>query len=68
MAAREIGAALVYYAVVGTVIACAATVVGFTPLHGVYATAATGAAVIVSGYAASVLVDAIAARVKGGRP
>lgn len=67
MTAREIGRTLVYYAVVGAVAACAATVAPL-PFTGAAATAATVAAVIVTAWAATILLDTVAARARGGRP
>lgn len=65
MSGRDIGRALVYYALVSTVAAAAATVAPI-PFTGAAATAATVAAVILSGWLATVALDTLAARAKGG--
>ncbi|NUQ95337.1 MAG: hypothetical protein HOY79_01805 [Streptomyces sp.] len=66
MSMREIGRALAHYTVVAIPAACAAVVVPI-PFDGLAKTAATADAVIVTGWAATVLLDTVTARVKGGR-
>jgi hypothetical protein len=66
MTVRELGQALVYYALVGTVAAVAATVAPI-PFDGLPASVATVDAVILSGWAATVALDGRAARTRGGR-
>lgn len=66
MSAREIGRTLFYYTLVGAVAACAATVAPI-PFAGAAAAAVTVAAVILSGWLATVVLDMLAARAKGGR-
>ncbi|MEV6833561.1 hypothetical protein AB0N17_03360 [Streptomyces sp. NPDC051133] len=66
MTAREIGRALAYYAVVGTVAACLATVAA-VPFEGPVGVAVTVVTVLTAGWLTTVVLDAVTARAKGGR-
>ena len=66
MTGRELGLALVYYAVVGSVAACAA-IVAAIPFDGLPRIVAVVDAVIVSRWVTTLLIDRAAAWVKGGR-
>lgn len=61
MSLREIGRALAHYTVVAIPAACAAVVVPI-PFDGLAKTAATADAVIITGWATTAALDAMAAR------